>query len=322
MPRQTQNSQKSAGDILRNQNSSSLDMDSSKDGSSGSGLSLEERMTQMEERNQFMLKDFQDAMSDIKSLLLRDSSSSKKKTGRRQHQQAAASDEAHLENLEAETEPETEEAEPETSEEDTDTDDEAEPWRHLRTNLVKCQQMVEKWPGPKKMDFMLWSVHFRRAARSLDIWEIFKDNMKAPKQSSDLKIFRKHHFICFQFLERLLPHDVAINLQPFEEEANSSRQAWKYLQKKYEQATDDAIRSIRNCLLSIKKQPEESGKEFLTRAEGLRNSLAARKVCMDDTDYTNCIIDGLKDFPAFSTIEQQYVAAKEDGRPMSPEALE
>ena len=84
-------------------------------------------MTQMEERNQFMLKDFQVAMSDIRSQLIRDSSSSKKKTGRRQHQQAAASDEADLDNLEAESEPVTEEAEPERSEEDTDTYDEAEP---------------------------------------------------------------------------------------------------------------------------------------------------------------------------------------------------
>ena len=43
---------------------------------------------------------------------------------------------------------------------------------------------------------------------------------------------------------------------------------------------------------------------------------------LEDEEFTTCVIDGMKDSSAYSTVEQQYVAFKEDGRTMSPEALE
>ena len=63
--------------------------------------------------------------------------------------------------------------------EDSATDEE-DAWRHMKVNLTKCQHMVDKWSGQKKMDFMLWTVSFRRATLSLDIWDFFSKDMAVP----------------------------------------------------------------------------------------------------------------------------------------------
>ena len=205
--------------------------------------------------------------------------------------------------------------------EDSATDEE-DAWRHMKVNLTKCQHMVDKWSGQKKMDFMLWTVSFRRAAVSLDIWDFFSKDMAVPRAAADLKIFRKNHFKCFQFLESHLPLDVSANLQPFDDEPNSSRVAWSHLCIKYGKTDKETVRALNNSLSNIQMQADETGEEYFERAQKLRNSLAARRSYLDDADFTDYLIQGLEKFPAYVGVEQQYVAAKADGRYMSPDAVE
>ena len=140
MPRQTENSRRTAEDIMQQPDPSANAMEN-RDISTGSGTSLEERISRMEEHSTEMYKDFSTALSDIRDMLKQQPSSSQKQAGRRQKQKHAEVSAQVVEDSAYDSEKE-EEAETDS---ESDSDEETEPWRHLKINLVKCQNVVEKW---------------------------------------------------------------------------------------------------------------------------------------------------------------------------------
>ena len=284
MTRPTKNSKKSSEDFQEEipQEISGMDRNGE---SSGSHASVEERISLMEKTN---AEEFEELSVSLKTIMSSLSQKIKKLSSLKRA--TTSVDEGHSDAVDS----------PRSDSDNLDTDDE-ESWRHMSVNLTKCQHMVDRWPGQKKMDFMLWSVSFRRATVSLDIWDFFK---------------------CFQFLESHLPLDVSTNLQPFDDEPNSSRKAWVHLCTKYGKTDKETVRTLLNSLSNIKMQQDETGEDYFERAQKMRNSLAARRTYLDDSDFTDYLIQGLQQFPSYIGVEQQYEALKADGDYMSPKAVE
>ena len=152
----------------------------------------------------------------------------------------------------------------------------------MKVNLTLCQHMVDKWHGQKRMEFMLWTVSLMRATISLDIWERYTSNMVVSKTAPYLKVIRRNHFKCFQFLESHLPLDVSANLQPFDDEPDKSKKVWLHLCTKYRKIDKETERTLINFLSNIRMQTHEATEEYLERAQELRNSSATRKSYIDD----------------------------------------